>query len=187
MVDDLRSQVCLLKGQLKFQHHSTVTADQFAQGWAHKTETTVTVGVNDQEYRHQVIGLSKENQALKEKLHHLESLLRSTQDEKLIIKTMNSVLTDTSETFKQKIYQDRGFYDSLCDQKDREYHRLQQDYNKLIVDHKDVCEKFAELEISKGRGESEASLKRADDQRVIWVKPDYKSFEQPAQRLQRRE
>lgn len=94
-------------------------------------------------------------------------MVTAAEDERAIIKTMNSVLTDTNETFKHKIYQDRAFYEALCDQKDREYHKLQQEYNKLILDHKEICEKYAELELSKARVESEASLKRADDQRVL--------------------
>jgi chromosome segregation ATPase len=139
------------------------------------------------EYRLQVIALNKENQELRHRIHYLESQVKATEDEKAIVKTMNAVINDTSVTFKNKIYQDRHFFDTLCDQKDREYHRLQSDYNNLILDHKTLCEKYAELEISKAKADSEASLKRADDQRVPSFHSDHKQTERPTQRIQGRQ
>lgn len=128
----------------------------------------------------------KENQQLKGKLHALESRLINAEDEKNIVRTINTVVTDTSDTFKNKIYQDRQFYDTLCDSKDRDYKRLRRDYENLIIDHKDLCEKYSDLGLSKGRVESEAAVKHGDDLRVAIYNLDYKQTEWSAQGLQRR-
>lgn len=186
-IDDLVAENARLKGQLKFVNHSQHHESSFLSGWSHRNETAISVTEFYKEYRLQVIALNKENQELKHRIHYLEGLVQATEDEKAIVKTMNAVINDTSVTFKNKIYQDRHFYDTLCDQKDREYHRVQADYNNLILDHKSLCEKYAELEISKAKAESEASLKRADDQRVFKIYPDHKQTEWSAERLQRRQ
>jgi hypothetical protein len=162
-----------LKGQLKHADNCYQQDDSFLGGWAHRSETMISVVNFYKEFRLQVIALNKENQELKQRIHYLDGLVIATEDEKAIVKTMNAVINDTSVTFKNKIYQDRHFYDTLCDQKDREYHRLQEDYNRLIIEHKDLCEKYAELEIVKAKADSEASLKRADDQRVLSLYPDH--------------
>lgn len=115
----------------------------------------------------------KENQQLKDKLQSTEGRLINAEDEKNIVRTINTVVTDTSDTFKRKIYQDREYYDALCDGKDKDYQRLRRDYENLIIDHKDLCEKFSDLGLLKGKAESEAAVRHGDDQRVPTIDSDH--------------
>lgn len=151
------------------------------------SESMASVHRSNQDFKVQVISLLRENQILKERLLVLESRLATAEDEKAIVKTVSSVLADTSDTFKNKIYQDRQFYDSLCDKKDRDYQRLLRDHQDLVNEHKQLCEKYSDLEISKGRSESEAALKHADDLRVRETEADHKPFELSVEGLQGRQ
>ena len=163
-----------LSHQVKVQCQTKDNLQHYLTHWILDLDQVLGVDRTDlKEYRHNVADLLSEVDGLKRMNNNILARLKICEDQNQVTRAVAGVIEETSGVFKKKLLHDKQYTDKMLDMKDEEYRRLkvrqvhgESDYEKLMIEYKELCDKYSDLEMAKNRLESDSALRAAEHIRV---------------------